>query len=72
MLWTRLQMGVCETLLPDVVTLEAYQNDCNYVHEVNGSTFNSLRKNLAWWAVTQKTSINHRTVKFLGVGHYYT
>ena len=66
MLWTRLQMGVCESLLPDVVALEAYQNVCSYVHEVSGSTLNSLCKNLTWWAVTRKTSINHTTVKIRG------
>ena len=47
---------VCETLLPNVVAPEAYQNGCSYVHELSGPTFDSLRKNLAWWAVTWRTS----------------
>ena len=41
-------MGVYKTLLPEVVVPEAYQNDCSYVRELSGSTFDSLRKNLAW------------------------
>ena len=32
-----------------------HQNNRNYVHELNGLTFDSLRKNLAWWAVTRRT-----------------
>ena len=40
-----------------------------YIHEVSGPTyfFDSPCKNLAWWAVTQRTSRNHRTVK---IGRY--
>ena len=48
--------GVCETLLPDVVVHEVHHNDHSYVRELSRSTFSSLRKNLAWWAVTQKTT----------------
>ena len=47
-----------------------HQNDRNYVHELNGLTFDSLRKNLAWWAVTRRTfkKKHHKTVKIGGVG----
>ena len=48
--------GVCETLLPDVVVHEVHHNDCRYVRELSRSTFSSLRKNLAWWVVTRKTT----------------
>ena len=48
-------MGVCETLLPDVVAPEAHQNDHSYVHELSGPTFDSLHKN---WAVTRRTKKN--------------
>ena len=47
---------MCETLLPDVVASEVHQNDCSYVCELSGPTLDSLRKNFAWWAVTQRTS----------------
>ena len=51
-------MGVGETLMPDIVVPEPHQNDRSYVHEFSGPTFDSLRKNLAWWAGTQRTSKN--------------
>ena len=51
-LWT----GVCKTLMPDVVVPEAHQNDCSCVSSADGPTFDSLCNNLAWWAVTQRTS----------------
>ena len=51
---------VCETLLPDVVAPEAHQNDHSYVCELSGPTFDSLCKNLAWWAVTWRTSQNSK------------
>ena len=66
MLRTRLWTGMCETLMPDVMVPEAHQNDCRYVRELSGLTFDSLRKNLAWWAVTRRTSKNHKTVKIGG------
>ena len=49
-------MDVCETLLLDVVAPEAYQNGCSYIHELSGPKFDSLCINLAWLAVTQRTS----------------
>ena len=36
---------VCKTLLPDVMALEAHQND--YVSELRTSTFDSLHTNVA-------------------------
>ena len=45
---------------------EAHQNDRSYVCELSGLTFDSLRQNLAWWAVTRRTSKNHKTVKIGG------
>ena len=52
-------MGVCETMMTDVVVPEAHQNDRSYVHELSGPTFDSLCNNLAWWVVTRRTSDNH-------------
>ena len=52
-------MSTCGTLLPDVMMLEEHQNDHSYtyVRELNGPirTFDSLCRNLAWWAVTLRT-----------------
>ena len=63
-LQTRLQTGV---LRLDVVALEVHQNYCSCVCELSRPTFDSLRKNLAWWVVTQKEDLkNHRTVKIWG------
>ena len=45
-----------------------HQNDRNYVHELNGLTFDSLRKNLAWWAVTRKIFNNLKHHKNGGGG----
>ena len=36
--------------------LKAHQNDRSYVRELSGPTFDTLRKNLAWWAVTRRVS----------------
>ena len=47
MLQTKLQMGMYETLRPDVVAPEAHQNDGSYVHELSGLTYDLLHKNLA-------------------------
>ena len=63
---TRLGTGVCEALLLDVVASEAHQDDCSYVRELSGPTFSSPYKNLAWWAVSLRTSKNHKTVKIGG------
>ena len=59
-------MGVWETLMPDAVAPEVHQNDCSYVHELSGPTFDSLCNNLASQAVIQRTSKNHKTVKIGG------
>ena len=61
------QMGVCEPLMPDVVAPKAHQNDHSYVSSVDLPS-DSLHKNLAWWAVTRRTSKNHKTVKIGGGG----
>jgi len=39
--------------------------NCSYVSSVDLPS-DSLRKNLAWWAVTQRTLKNHKTVKIGG------
>ena len=68
MLWTRLQMDVRETLLPDVMALELRMFAVMYMRSANLRS-NLLCKNLAWWVVTWKTSINHRSVKIGGWAH---
>ena len=55
-LWTRPWTGVCE---PDVVAPKAHQS---YVSSADVPS-DSLRTNLAWWAVTWKTLKNHKTVE---------
>ena len=50
---TRLQLGVCETLLPDIMAPEVYQNDHSYVREFSRPTFSSLCKNFAWCGYTE-------------------
>ena len=68
-LWTKLWMGVCEALLPDVMVPETHQNDCSYVCELSGPSFNSLHKNLAWWVVKWRTSKkNTRKCQNWGMG----
>jgi len=32
-------MGVCETLMPDVVSSNVHQNNCNLLCELSGPTF---------------------------------
>ena len=59
---TRIRTGVCEPLMPDVMASKAYQN---YVSSAD-LPLDSLRKNLAWWAVTRRTSKNHKTAKIGG------
>ena len=60
-LQTKLWRGVCKTLLLDVVASEAHQSNRSYMYvsELTRPTFDSLRKNLARWAVTQITSKTH-------------
>ena len=60
---TRLQTGV---LRPDVMALEVHQNYCSCVRELIRPTFDSLRKNLAWWVVTQNTSKTTELSKLVG------
>ena len=48
---TRPWMDVCEPLMPDVVAPKAHQNYCSYVSSAN-LPLDSLRENLAGWAVT--------------------
>ena len=50
------RMGVCKPLMPDVLSL---RDLCR---------FGFTMQNLAWWAVTQRTLKNHKTVKIGGVG----
>ena len=52
---TRSQSGVCEPLMPDVVVSKVHQNNHSYVSSTDLPS-DSLRKNLAWWAVTQRIS----------------
>ena len=52
--------------MPDVVAPEAHENYRSYVRELRGSALDSLCKNLAWWVVTHRNSINHKTVKIGG------
>ena len=63
MLWTRPRAGVHEPLMPDVVAPKAHQNNRSYVSSAVLPP-DSLRKNLAWWAVTQRTLKNHKSGKF--------
>ena len=58
-------MGVCEPLMPDVVSLKVHQNNCSYVNSADLPS-DSLRENLAWWAVTRRTLKNHKTVEIEG------
>ena len=44
------KMCVCET---DIGVLEAHQNDCSYVRQLSGLSFESLRTNLAWWVASR-------------------
>ena len=61
----RPRTGVCEPLMPDVMALKAHQNNCSYVSSADLPS-DSLGKNLAWWAVTQRTLKSHKTVKIGG------
>ena len=64
----RLRTGLGKTLLPDVLEPEQIRMiTVIYVRSVT-YTFNSLRTNSAWWAVTRRTLRNHKTVK-IGGGH---
>ena len=38
----------------------------SFLYGVTDLPSDSLRKNLAWWAVTRRTSKNHKTVKIWG------
>ena len=64
-LQTKPRMGVCKPLMPDVVAPKVHQNNRSYVSSVD-LPLDSLRENLAGWAVTQRTLKNHKTVKIGG------
>ena len=51
--------------MPDVVLRKVHQNKCSYVSSVE-LPLDSLRENLAWWVVTQRTLKKHKTVKIGG------
>ena len=56
-----------QTLLLDVVAPKPHQNDHSYsLCELKLWTFESSCKNFAWWACTQRTLKNHRTIKMEG------
>ena len=48
--------------------LKRTRNDHSYLCMVSGLTFHCLQKYLAWWAVTWRTSKNHKAIK-IGGGH---
>ena len=56
---------MCEPLMPDVVAPKAHQNNCSYVNSADLPS-DLLCKNVAWWAVTWRTSKKHKTVKIRG------
>ena len=58
-------MGVRELLMPNVMLPKVHQNDCSYVSSADVPS-DSLRENLAWWAVTRRTLINHKLSKLGG------
>ena len=64
-LWTRPWMGVCEPLLWHPKRNSSYVSSANLPSD-------SICKNLAWWAVTRRTSKNHKTGgwRLLGYGHF--
>ena len=47
-------MGVCEPLMPDVVSPKVHQNNRKYVSSAD-QPLDSQHKNSAWWMVTRKT-----------------
>ena len=57
--------GCVRTLMSDVVASKAHQNNHSYVSSVDLPS-DSLRENLAWWVVTQRTLKNHKAVKIGG------
>ena len=58
-------MDVCEPLMSDVVAPKVQQTNRSYVTSADLPS-DSLHKILAWWAVTQRTLKNHKTVKLGG------
>ena len=66
MLQTRPWTGVCEPLMPDVVSPKVHQNNCSYVSSADLPS-DSLCENLAWWVVTRRTLKTIKLSKF-GVG----
>ena len=58
-------MGMCKHLMPDVEAPKAHQNNRSYVSSVHLPS-DSLCNILAWWAVTQRTLKNHKTINIGG------
>ena len=58
-------MGVCEPLMPDVMASKVHQNNRSYVSSADLPS-DSLRKHLAWWAVTRRILKNYKTAKIGG------
>ena len=61
--------AMSETLMSDVMVLEAHHNDHSYVHELCGLTYDSQCKNLAQWTLTRTISKNQKNYKKLEGGH---
>ena len=57
MLQTRLQTGVCETLMPDVVVPEAHQNDRSCVCELSGPHKHKTVK-IEGWALARDNTVH--------------
>ena len=57
---------MCEHIMSDVVAPKVHQNNHSYVSLPS----DSLRENLAWWAVTRRTLKNHEIVK-IGVARVW-
>ena len=67
-LQTRPRTGVCKPLMHDVMAPKVHQNNRSYVSSADLPS-DSLRKNLAWWAVTRRTLKRNTKLSKLGGGH---
>ena len=65
-MWMRPWTGMCEPVMPDVVSPEVHQNNWSYVTPVDLPS-DSLCENLAWWPVTRRALKTTKLSK-LGVG----
>ena len=67
------QISYCRATSECVWTFDAWccaaqsASEQSQLCELSGSTFGSLRKNLAWWAVTRRTSKNHKNGGWAGM-----